>query len=65
VLTPEFIDQFAIVGDPDHCVQRLRVLAALGLDKIVLGGGRRGANEADAATTQDLLETEVLPNISR
>ena len=65
VLTPEFIDQFAIVGDPDHCVQRLHELAALGLDKVVLGGGRRGANEADAATTQDLLEREVLPNIPR
>lgn len=64
-LTPEFIDHFAIVGDPDHCVQRLQSLAALGLDKVVIGGGRRGADQNDAATAQTLLEREVLPNLVR
>ncbi|MFT6581616.1 MAG: 5,10-methylenetetrahydromethanopterin reductase [Alphaproteobacteria bacterium] len=65
VLTADFIDQFAIVGAPDHCVRRLRDLAALGLDKIIISGGRRGANQEDAATVQTLLENEVLPNIPR
>jgi 5,10-methylenetetrahydromethanopterin reductase len=62
-LTPEFIDQFAIVGDPDHCVERLQALKALGLDKVALSGiGRAGATaESDLANT--LMEQEVLPGM--
>ena len=61
VLTPEFIDRFAIAGPPDRCIARLRGLAALGLDKVALTGAMRGVSEADAATSRRLLETEVLP----
>lgn len=60
-LTEAFIDRFAIAGPPEVCVARLRALAALGLDKVALAGGMRGASEADAATSKRLLETEVLP----
>jgi 5,10-methylenetetrahydromethanopterin reductase len=62
-LTPEFIDRFAIAGPPEHCVARLRALAALGLDKVALSGGMRGASAEDAAVSKRLMETEVLPGV--
>jgi 5,10-methylenetetrahydromethanopterin reductase len=61
VLTEAFIDRFAIAGPPDHCIARLRQLAALGLDKVALSGSMRGVSQADAATSQQLMEAEVLP----
>ncbi len=61
VLTADFIDRFAIVGPPDHCIERLQTLASLGLDKIVIGGGRRGAEAGEAVTARELMEGEVLP----
>ena len=38
-LTDDFVDRFAIVGPPDRCIERLRSLAALGLDKVAISGG--------------------------
>lgn len=61
VLTPAFIDRFAITGRPDRVIERLRQVKALGLDKISVSGGMRGASAEDAATSKALLETEVLP----
>ena len=60
VLTPDFIDRFAIVGTPEQCVQRLRGLAALGLDKVAMTGSLRGVSEGDAGESKRLIETEVL-----
>ncbi len=60
VLTPAFIERFAVVGTPERCIERLRGLAALGLDKVAITGGMRGVSEADAATSRRLLESEVL-----
>jgi 5,10-methylenetetrahydromethanopterin reductase len=62
-LTPAFIDRFAIAGTPEHCIARLRGLAALGLDRVALSGGMRGASADDAAVSKQLLETEVLPAV--
>ena len=59
-LTAPFIDRFAVVGTPDQCIARLRGLAALGLDKVAMSGGMRGASAEDAAVSQRLLEPEVL-----
>lgn len=61
VLTPDFIDRFAIVGTPEQCIARLRGLAALGLDKVALTGSLRGVSQGDAATSMALLQSEVLP----
>jgi len=61
VLTADFIDRFAIVGTPDQVVDRLRAVRALGLDKISVSGGMRGASVEDGAVSKGLLETEVLP----
>ena len=59
-LTDDFIDRFAIVGPPERCIQRLRSLAALGLDKVAISGATRGAAEADAAVGRRLVVEEVL-----
>lgn len=61
VLTPDFIDRFAIVGSPEQCIERLQSLAALGLDKVIISGGRRGADQVAAKEAQGLMEREVLP----
>jgi 5,10-methylenetetrahydromethanopterin reductase len=60
-LTDDFIDRFAIVGTPERCVARLRELAALGLDKVAISGGTRGADEEQARRSKALIAGEVLP----
>ena len=62
VLTEPFIDRFAIVGPPSRVTERLRGLAALGLDKIVMTGAMRGVSESDAAVAKQTMETRVLPS---
>jgi len=63
VLTPEFIDRFAVTGTPDQCIARLKRLAALGLDRVAITGALRGVSETDAAKSRALLEQEVLPAV--
>lgn len=60
-LADDFVDRFAIVGSPERCVERLKSLAALGLDKVAISGGTRGASAEDAAVNRDLVAKHVLP----
>ena len=60
-LTDDFVDRFAIVGPPERCIERLRALAALGLDKVAISGGMRGAAADDIAVAKDLVVRHVLP----
>ena len=60
VLTDAFIDHFAVVGTPDVCIQRLRALASLGLDKFILSGVGGSGVAAEAAA---LFERHVLPEL--
>jgi 5,10-methylenetetrahydromethanopterin reductase len=60
-LTDDFIDRFAIVGPPDRCIERLKSLAKLGLDKVAISGRTRGVSVEDAAVGLDLLTKHVLP----
>ncbi len=60
-LTDDFVDRFAIVGPPERCIERLKSLARLGLDKVSLSGGTRGASAEDAALSRRLMVTEVIP----
>ncbi|HTR88209.1 MAG TPA: LLM class flavin-dependent oxidoreductase [Reyranella sp.] len=60
-LTDDFVDRFAVVGSPERCVERLKSLARLGLDKVSISGGTRGASPEDAAACRALLVKEVLP----
>ena len=62
-LSDDFVDRFAIVGPPERCLARLRDLAALGLDKVAISGGTRGASVEDAAVNRDLVAKHVLPGM--
>ena len=62
VLTPEFVDSYAIVGGPDACVERIRALNELGLDKLIFVGATMGGNREIAAESDALIRDEVLPN---
>jgi alkanesulfonate monooxygenase SsuD/methylene tetrahydromethanopterin reductase-like flavin-dependent oxidoreductase (luciferase family) len=61
VLTPEFINQYAVVGTPEQVTTRLQALAHLGLSKVILGGSRSTTEAGAAAVARQLMETEVLP----
>lgn len=63
-LTPGFVDRYAIVGPPDHCIDRIRALGALGLDKLVVVGPTAGADRTEAARSAALLAEEVLPAVA-
>jgi 5,10-methylenetetrahydromethanopterin reductase len=60
-LSDDFVDRFAVVGPPDRCIARLRELKALGLDKVAISGGTRGASAEDAAVGRELVAKHVLP----
>jgi 5,10-methylenetetrahydromethanopterin reductase len=62
-LTDDFVDRFAIVGTPDRCIERLRELAKLGLDKVAISGGMRGVDAGDAAVGKQLVAEQVLPGM--
>lgn len=60
-LTPEFIDAYAIVGPPEHCIERLKPLAALGLDKVSVSGNLHMSKTEAGREAQALMAAEVLP----
>jgi 5,10-methylenetetrahydromethanopterin reductase len=62
-LDDDFVDRFAIVGAPGRCIERLKSLADLGLDKVSISGGTRGAPAEDAAVSRRLMEAEVIPGM--
>lgn len=62
-LADDFVDRFAVVGSPERCLERLKSLAALGLDKVAISGGTRGASAEDAAVNRDLVARHVLPGM--
>jgi 5,10-methylenetetrahydromethanopterin reductase len=65
LLTPAFIDQYAIVGPPERCIERLKALAALGIDKVGVIGPTAGVNRDAAVQAEVLLAKEVLPYLQR
>jgi 5,10-methylenetetrahydromethanopterin reductase len=60
-LTPEFIDRYAVVGPPEHCIARLHELADLGLTRFTVIGVTGGADPAAAQVNERLMAEEVLP----
>lgn len=60
-LSGEFISRFAIVGDPDHCTQRMLELVDLGFDRFVVLGP--GLNQNPMTESRALLVKEVLPQV--
>jgi len=61
VLTPEFADQFGIFGPSAYCVERLKELIALGLDRLVVVRTSAGADPQEAQRAEQRFEEEVLP----
>ena len=57
------VDSLAIVGTPDECIERLRSLAALGLDRIVTLPRLHGLESPEAREATRLLLSEVLPHV--
>lgn len=58
-VAPDFVKRFAVVGDPQHCHDRLRELIALGLERLVIVGP--GFYPADWGEAAGLFTREVLP----
>jgi 5,10-methylenetetrahydromethanopterin reductase len=58
-LSPDFVRQFAIVGPPDHCTERLLALRAMGLERFVVVGP--GFYPADWGEAAGLFPREVIP----
>jgi 5,10-methylenetetrahydromethanopterin reductase len=61
LLDDDFVDRFAIAGPPEHCIERLRELEALGMERIVISGPTAGADADAARAAMGLMDTEVLP----
>jgi 5,10-methylenetetrahydromethanopterin reductase len=61
VLDDEFLDRFAVIGPAQRCIDRLRELIALGLDRIVVVPGSRDSDPARLDATNAALAREVLP----
>ena len=65
MLTPEFIDQFGIVGPPERCIARFEELAALGLDKAMVAAQFQLDDSDEGVVSRHLMETEVLHHIQQ
>jgi 5,10-methylenetetrahydromethanopterin reductase len=63
LLPAEFIDRFAIVGEPGHCVERLAELVSIGLDRLEMVGISRDAPPEIADEARHLLTREVFPRL--
>jgi 5,10-methylenetetrahydromethanopterin reductase len=62
-LSWDFVRRFAIVGSPEHCIERLRQLASLGIDRFVIVGPGFHAEARQAS--RGLFVSEVLPEVRR
>ena len=51
------------MGGVDHCIQRLREIVDLGLDRLVVNGPSFGAEREAAATHRRLMVGELLPAV--
>jgi 5,10-methylenetetrahydromethanopterin reductase len=60
-LTEHFADGFGVFGSADHCLSKLREIAALGIDRLVIIGTSIGADRDEAARASQRFTNEVLP----
>jgi len=56
-----FVDAFAIAGGPAYCIERLRELQSMGMDKIVISGPTAGTDREQAVRALALLDERVIP----
>ena len=60
-LTEDFAEGFGIFGPAEHCIERLRELTALGIDRLVIIGTSIGADRDEASRASERFTNEVLP----
>jgi 5,10-methylenetetrahydromethanopterin reductase len=60
-LTTDFASRFGILGPPEYCIERLRELAALGIDRFIVVGPSMDADREQARIAADAFAAEVLP----
>jgi 5,10-methylenetetrahydromethanopterin reductase len=60
-LTPQFVQRFAIVGPPDHCIERLLELYTLGIERFVIVGP--GYHPEVNSNGPELFTSEVMPAV--
>lgn len=63
-LDPEFVCSFGIVGRPEECVRRIREIAGLGIDRVVIVAPTMASEREEVAATRDLFNAEVLPHLT-
>jgi len=61
LLTSEFAREFGIFGRPAHCIERLRRLVELGIERFVVVGPSRDADRTEIERAEQRFTTEVLP----
>ena len=64
LMTPDFVDRYAVVGPPERVNERLRELGGLGIDKLVVIGPTAGADREAAREAEALMAAEVLPEFA-
>ena len=68
VLTDDFIDRFAVVGDPDRFLSKIKEIIAVGIDRIVLHIPNQATREQfpeEATQAHHQLIKQVLPQLPR
>jgi len=63
-LGDEFIDRFAVVGSSDEVLARVRALADLGIERIVVVPGSLDADPTLVAESDELFAQDVLPRLA-
>jgi len=63
MLTPEFIDRYAVVGTAGEVLEKLSVLKTMGIDKLAVSGPTVAAKAPVAQAAIDHLNREVMPNL--
>jgi 5,10-methylenetetrahydromethanopterin reductase len=61
LLPDDFVDRFAVVGSAEQCIERLRGLLQLGLERLVMVPGSRDADPVLVAESNARFASEVLP----
>jgi 5,10-methylenetetrahydromethanopterin reductase len=60
-LSGDFTDRFAVIGSAEHCIERLRSLIALGVDRLVVVGPSIDADATEGKQARHAMVAEVLP----
>jgi 5,10-methylenetetrahydromethanopterin reductase len=63
VLSARFADAFGIAGTPDQCIERVKELEGLGLDRIIVvpALSEEAADLEDVVLSRTTMQNEVIP----